>query len=1805
MSKFKPIRCLESSIPEEISDGALYITTDTEQLFVDTDSKRLAIKDVITVEDEASLPLAPVKGKLYVALSEKSLWAFTTEWVQIGSGSGGGGYVLPVASKDTLGGVKIDDVTIKIDENGVISIADDTFAKLKENNVFTGTNTFNTLKTSRTSGRIFEAANGASILAHGSNANAVHVGDNSLNLALKYNQSFTINNTDVRFLSNTPNTSNAVVQLDESGKLPAIDGSQLTNLPNSNSYTKDEINVLLSNKQDTLTPSAPLSITKEVRSNLEGFSYTTDSTGIYTNDSNVYYFGESKSIYVHGKDNLVGGTNDNTVFQNCVRVPYKLNQWLKLPVITEYSRGHIAFLGKYTSEGIFEPIFIPKAIGGSTWYVILDNNCNITSYGNGYVNITWLNTHEFSYTTAYRTDNADTYGLLNLKLSEDESSIIISTTEGLSGYNYKSGTVVDANAINRLKEINCALIVASSASQNASSYNAYIGTTSTNAIAVSNIGVYNADIDLSTLDISTDIASLDLGENTFDLSGEQAYNYLDLNIDTSNLKINENNQLSVNTDSFATSEDLADKLDITKCTDIPVGLEHSISDGVLSVQTGYVKSAKGQLEVTEPLTTADISNVQTGADNGVILGSVTTQRTLEISEKTGKYLFFAGTEANQQNKMVENNKGSWIFASSSQGKNSTTCPYYGFIFNEEQPAGKYSVTINIISGWINIYLAKGTIGNLTNLNTDKSSAGIKTFDFEVSEPFSTIYVYYGNYYNEQVAYDCKITQTVSATEFSTYLCVKDGTQSIKLLNDVSQLSTYTDYAKIGKVTYDTTLANPVGYPTEDLAEQYLAGKLDTTQISENLISLNDRLTESIETVTTLEETVSTISDTVDSMSIQIPEIVDTLEDKQNKLKVNAPLTLTEGISTDVSKIIVNENGTFKIGLDGPKFNFVNYNVQVSLSNDRQSIYMPTTQTANGVIDWSRLVCFIADNLRNDNVYKTKKTVAQGDGACIVIGKRTGDNFKPYLYMANYNPSGAVSPFSGVGELAPDVDLSPTTMSGGVLGTQFTSGTNGNGTWGSTPVATTEEASVQLTRDTSGYVKITMKMGDNTASYTSASYLYDTFDANCVLFGCDADTEISLNLVGVFDSTGTSPIWQPSTKALKLADGLALNIGNGLNIQDDILVCDVNTDEFATKKELEEKQDKIYQSSPITIQSVTTSNLTGYSYTSDGTGFYSTKNATISTANWFSIGNGIITQSTNSYFDTSSAYGPNSWAGGYLDIPYKFGQVLKVPTEGAVYNNFIAGKYVDGGAFVPIMDINYSHGGKTLNISDNLTLTTSGSTQQLTVPAISDYKQYTVSTSGGRANSMWLIQDKPYHYIQWYIESDGTITQLFRDSGTSDVRCYRATSANITTELLARWKEVTVVRVPPIYVYRGSTVGQSTSNAYKNENFGLYPATKPIYEYLTEQELIDTGNKLEFGGSITQTYIGLNIGESLKVSDGKLETSLDTSTLATKTDLTKKQDKLVAGDGIEIKTVYPSQETNEYFGYNTETSAWDIPIVDPTSVNATASDSKVWQVIKGLNTTKAFEIEFSVPYKDDNTYFWGLGLNDKYSNSSGKIYLSMNILGYRKLSDTSLEVALCYNTSNKRLTKTVNFTTKPSRVYFKYIRPDAGTAVQQVYYKLDFSAEWIGLGTYSSAENFINNADCSMYIGAANSSVTATDYDITDFHFQYLPASSTYLEISAVQSQNAPVVPEFYNADYMYKKDAVVFGFAGTETIYFYKSLQSGNIGHALDETDWWLKLKTGGSSTALNTGSLAGVVYGPVETTNPVTTTVSVKEVTE
>ena len=697
------------------------------------------------------------------------------------------------------------------------------------------------------------------------------------------------------------NGANQLVQLDTSGKLPAIDGSQLTNLPGNTGYTKSEVDTFLADKQDKLTAVTPITINTYVKSPLNGMTYTGDGQSIYQNvTSEVSYIEKASDNFTLYPSNIQSSSIDD-FFKSFVDIPfiegsvYTLGQQKR-------SDGYTAtapwVIGKTLPSGTFIPIFWSNSGGGAKLNlsdtIIAEQNkitfTNVASIGNLNVN------------AGQSSDTGISHGWLQITSPEETTlKIKVSIPSSNRAQSTVTLTITDTAQVARLRECNTVRLVP------IGSTNWYAWATSINsAVAISKIGRYQY-----SGEAPYNLAQENLGENLFKIDVETAQTYLELNFDSKTLKIDdENNQLSVNTDSFATQDDLANKLDITKCTDIPVGLEHSISDGVLSVQTGYVKSAKGQLEVTEPLTTADISNVQTGVDNRAILGDVTTQRTLEINENTGKYLFFAGTDANQQNNMVEDNRGSWIFASSSQGKNSTTCPYYGFIFNEEQPAGNYSVTINIISGWIDICLAKGTIGNLTNLNTDTSSAGIKTFDFEVSEPFSTIYVYYGNYYNFQVAYDCKITQTVSATEFSTYLCVKDGTQSIKLLNDTTELASYTDYAKIGKVIYDVTLANPTAFPSQDLANKYLSGGLEvpslnnviTNKTLKNYIKQGDNVTITPESDGSL--TISSTGGTVGDNVITSDNISQNEYIKQLEARIAALETALDG-GNSLGEIITN------------------------------------------------------------------------------------------------------------------------------------------------------------------------------------------------------------------------------------------------------------------------------------------------------------------------------------------------------------------------------------------------------------------------------------------------------------------------------------------------------------------------------------------------------------------------------------------------------------------------------------------------------------------------------------------------------------------------------------------------------------------------------------------------------------------------------------------------------------------------------------------------------------------------------------
>ena len=71
----------------------------------------------VRIENQASAPSNPVEGQIYYDTTDHTLKQYNgTAWVEMGSS-----YILPTASANTLGGIKIGDL-LSIDQNGVASV---------------------------------------------------------------------------------------------------------------------------------------------------------------------------------------------------------------------------------------------------------------------------------------------------------------------------------------------------------------------------------------------------------------------------------------------------------------------------------------------------------------------------------------------------------------------------------------------------------------------------------------------------------------------------------------------------------------------------------------------------------------------------------------------------------------------------------------------------------------------------------------------------------------------------------------------------------------------------------------------------------------------------------------------------------------------------------------------------------------------------------------------------------------------------------------------------------------------------------------------------------------------------------------------------------------------------------------------------------------------------------------------------------------------------------------------------------------------------------------------------------------------------------------------------------------------------------------------------------------------------------------------------------------------------------------------------------------------------------------------------
>ena len=587
-------------------------------------------------------------------------------------------------------------------------------------------------------------------------------------------------------------------------------------------YTKVEVNNLLSAKQDTITPSSPLSITKEVRSNLEGFQYTTDSTGVYTTGNYYWSVFNVPLTFTISSGALPGDTLNPETFSNKIVIPYSLGQVVKVPTAKSLSslNPYTNYIfGKLLQDGTFVPI-VNWHINPS--YLIMKDTPS--AYGG-----TYGNTLQLSYAdTGLQNPTASeqittgsidiTFSLIQMREDVD-GSIWVDIDNGYVYGVFQQNQVqkyqyhyTNTEYVNRLKEINSCILAP--VSNNGMDVN--------NAIQVEDIGLYANPGNLYNLITSENYNNIDLGENLFDLSGEQAYNYLDLNIDNT-LKINENSQLSVNTDSFATSEDLANKLDITKCTNVPVGLEHSFFNGILTVQPGYVKSKLGQIILEEALSTADISTQQNAIDNGVILGTSTS--TKSISFTGGSYLYgTTDTGSVDINTLTVNELGSQVFQSSSQGTYAGVVAW-GYLLPEALPSTSYTIKFNDTYNVVyQIKLLNGEVGNFTEVASNNGRGrGQVTVNLTSTRNVNAI-VITGTAANSftPIPFNMLGEYQDIATKFNTYLVKDSSGLSIKMALSEDALFNYEDYALIGSLDYNGLVA----YPQEDLANKYLLGELE-------------------------------------------------------------------------------------------------------------------------------------------------------------------------------------------------------------------------------------------------------------------------------------------------------------------------------------------------------------------------------------------------------------------------------------------------------------------------------------------------------------------------------------------------------------------------------------------------------------------------------------------------------------------------------------------------------------------------------------------------------------------------------------------------------------------------------------------------------------------------------------------------------------------------------------------------------------------------------------------------------------------
>lgn len=404
----------------------------------------------------------------------------------------------------------------------------------------------------------------------------------------------------------------------------ASDYTELTNKPKINSvelngnvslaslnvYDKDEVDGQLLLKENKITAVSPINLSYYVKSNLEGFTYTTEGDGVYATAGVGYYAGTSDnaswiSVGV-GTDTFEGATGFNP--KGYIDIPYSIGQTLLTPPgVTFYgNRTFPVIFGKILPSGDFIPLCYSSTGTYSGGHAIITTSDTPSTASSSVLNFPNVVIGGAKLTVGNRTNTnlPGLHGLIRISKASDSTYYVDQDARYMGGSTHgiytARYTVTDSTLIARLEEITTARIFPNAYSESGKNYGVNAG----NPFYVNAIGLYNdlplnGNIDFDTL------------TNLFEIGKETAYNYLELN-----LSATEGNLLTINEDGlYATGGSYT--LPVATTSTLggvkPDGTSITITaDGVISAALeGYAQTSD------IPTATSDLTN-----DSGFITNSV-------------------------------------------------------------------------------------------------------------------------------------------------------------------------------------------------------------------------------------------------------------------------------------------------------------------------------------------------------------------------------------------------------------------------------------------------------------------------------------------------------------------------------------------------------------------------------------------------------------------------------------------------------------------------------------------------------------------------------------------------------------------------------------------------------------------------------------------------------------------------------------------------------------------------------------------------------------------------------------------------------------------------------------------------------------------------------------------------------------------------------------------------------------------------------------------------------------------------------